>query len=107
MVFVFYGYFCPFLSMLLLILYILFSLLILCQFRLDHVNDLTNRIVLVLNHTLLPHEENIVVQNLEEQGQVRDRLVHACVRQLCAPFQNLVNSIGVGLSYNGKILEGW
>ena len=79
-------------------LLVLLALLLFGQLGLDHFDDLRNRLVFVLDHLLLPHEEDVVIQNQEEESQMGNRLVDAGIGQLGTSLEDLVDAVGVGLS---------
>lgn len=49
-------------------LLVLLALLLFGQLGLDHFDDLRDGLVFVLDHLLLPHEEDVVIQDQEEQS---------------------------------------
>ena len=77
---------------------ILLAVLVLQQLGLDHLHNLGDGFVLVLDDLLLLDEENVVVKDEEEQAHIGDGSVHASIGQLGTPLQDFMDAVRVSLS---------
>lgn len=62
---------------------------------LDSRGELSDGVVLVLDDVLLPHEEEVGFEDVEEETKVDEGLTDAVVGQFGASFEDLMDAVGV------------